>query len=162
MVSELSCQIYTSMAQLISASNGNLITVNTNQLQWLTPSNFPSWSATLKSPLQTNLISMHCFTKVNNVLIKFQPDYFLVKDWFTETTLLQGRCEDEVYSLSTLFTLHKISTNPSQRASQNLWHCRIGHPSKRIISQITKSFHLFVTSFSLNHVYNSCHINKSQ
>jgi hypothetical protein len=76
--------------------------------------------------IQKNLIFMHYFTKVNNVLIEFHPDYFLMKDWFTGTTLLQGQCEDGVYSLSTLSTLHKISTNPSQRASQNLWHSHLG------------------------------------
>jgi hypothetical protein len=39
------------MAQLISSSNGSLIAFNTNQLQQLTPSNFPSWSVTFKSLL---------------------------------------------------------------------------------------------------------------
>jgi hypothetical protein len=76
--------------------------------------------------IQKNLIFMHYFTKVNNVLIEFHPDYFLMKDWFTGATLLQGQSEDGVYSLSTLSTLHKISTNPSQRASQNLWHSHLG------------------------------------
>lgn len=39
------------MAQLISSSNGNLIIVNTNQLQRLTPFNFPSCNTTFKSLL---------------------------------------------------------------------------------------------------------------
>jgi len=101
--------------------------------------------------IQKNLIYVHYFTKVNNVLIEFHPNYFLIKDRFTGTTMLQGRCEDAVYSLSTLSTLHKIFANPSQWASQNLWHCCLGYPSKQIISQ-AKSFHLSVMSSSLNHV----------
>jgi len=42
--------------------------------------------------IQKNLIYVHYFTKVNNLLIEFHPGYFLVKDWFTRATLLQGQC----------------------------------------------------------------------
>jgi len=46
--------------------------------------------------IQKNLISVHHFTKHNNVYIEFHPTYFLVKDRITGATLLKGDCEDGV------------------------------------------------------------------
>ncbi|KAF5462750.1 hypothetical protein F2P56_018733 [Juglans regia] len=49
--------------------------------------------------IQKNLVSVHNFTKHNNVYLEFHPLYFLVKDRITGATLLKGECEDGVYPL---------------------------------------------------------------
>ena len=50
--------------------------------------------------IQKNLISVHHFTKHNNVYLEFYPTYFLVKDRITGVILLKGECEDGVYPFS--------------------------------------------------------------
>ena len=47
--------------------------------------------------IQKNLISVHHFTKHNNVYLEFHPTYFLVKDQITGVILLKDECEDGVY-----------------------------------------------------------------
>eukprot|EP00261_Vitis_vinifera_P040499 XP_019081742.1 PREDICTED: uncharacterized protein LOC109124254 [Vitis vinifera] len=49
--------------------------------------------------INKNLISVHHFTKQNNVILEFHPTYFLVKDRRTGEILLQGPCENGVYHL---------------------------------------------------------------
>ncbi|RVX07490.1 Retrovirus-related Pol polyprotein from transposon RE1 [Vitis vinifera] len=49
--------------------------------------------------INKNLISVHHFTKQNNVILEFHPTYFLVKDRRTGKILLQGPCENGVYPL---------------------------------------------------------------
>ncbi|RVW72763.1 Retrovirus-related Pol polyprotein from transposon RE1 [Vitis vinifera] len=49
--------------------------------------------------INKNLISVHHFTKQNNVILEFHPTYFLVKDRRTGEILLQGPCENGVYPM---------------------------------------------------------------
>ncbi|RVW26322.1 Retrovirus-related Pol polyprotein from transposon RE2 [Vitis vinifera] len=49
--------------------------------------------------INKNLISVHHFTKQNNVILEFHPTYFLVKDRRTGEIFLQGPCENGVYPL---------------------------------------------------------------
>jgi hypothetical protein len=55
--------------------------------------------------IKKKLISVHHFTKQNNVYLEFHPSYFLVKDRITGATLLKGACEDGVYPLSEIMTM---------------------------------------------------------
>ena len=52
--------------------------------------------------INKNFISVHHFTKQNNVILEFHPTYFLVKDRRTGEILLQGPCENGVYPLPSL------------------------------------------------------------
>ncbi|KAF8378637.1 hypothetical protein HHK36_029986 [Tetracentron sinense] len=49
--------------------------------------------------INKNLISVHHFTKQNNVLLEFHPNFFLVKDRRTGEIILQGPCEHGIYPL---------------------------------------------------------------
>jgi hypothetical protein len=46
-----------------------------------------------------SLISVHRFTSDNNVLLKFHPYFFLIKDRATRRLLLKGRCHKGLYPL---------------------------------------------------------------
>src|SRR4051812_25158106 len=46
-----------------------------------------------------NLVSVHRFTRDNNVFIEFHPYFFCIKDTHTRRTLLKGRCIGGLYPL---------------------------------------------------------------
>ena len=47
--------------------------------------------------LRKNLISVHHFTKQNNVFVELHPFHFFVKDKDTRVILLKGACNDGIY-----------------------------------------------------------------
>jgi hypothetical protein len=46
-----------------------------------------------------NLVSVHRLAKDNNVFLKFHPNFFLIKDQDTRSTILKGRCHKGLYPL---------------------------------------------------------------
>lgn len=54
-------------------------------------------SKTLCVPIIKFFISLHHFTKHNNVYFEFHLSHFLVKDQIIKVTLLKSDCEDDVY-----------------------------------------------------------------
>ncbi|WVZ62530.1 hypothetical protein U9M48_012269 [Paspalum notatum var. saurae] len=83
--------------------------------------------------INRHLISVHKLVSDNNAYAEFHPHCFLVKDRATKTTLLRGDCEDGLY-----FVPNKPASKSylSVRASSELWHRRLGHPSSALASQI--------------------------
>jgi hypothetical protein len=78
--------------------------------------------------IQKNLISVHHFTKHNNVYLEFHPTYFLVKDRITGATLLKGDCKDGVYPFPEDLPPKNIVAYVHERTTTNGWHKRLGHP----------------------------------
>ena len=117
---------------------------------------------TLNVPtINQNLISVHHFTKHNNVFLEFHPSCFFVKDQRTRETLLQGPCENGVYPLPHLRASTPIAM-VHERTSINGWHQRLGHPSSKVVARMITSFSLPISSnSSISHVCDSCSINKS-
>lgn len=112
--------------------------------------------------MHKNLISVHHFTKSNNVLIEFHPDYFFVKDWTTRAILLRGNCENGVYPLPPLAkTQSSIIANVGERTSTDTWHRRLGHPAQKIVSHIVKQFSLPLRNSVPPNNCTSCPLNKS-
>lgn len=58
--------------------------------------------------LHKNLISIHYFTKHNDVFIKFHPFYFLMKEQTMRAILLKSACENDVY----LFSTSMVASSP--------------------------------------------------
>ena len=96
-----------------------------------------------------NLVSVHHFTRSNNVYIEFHPFYFLVRDRNTGTTILRGDCQDGVYPLPQLSQIKKPPTLAlvGERTFTDLWHTRLGHPSNKICLFIISHFSLLVLRF---------------
>ncbi|WVZ90814.1 hypothetical protein U9M48_037076 [Paspalum notatum var. saurae] len=55
------------------------------------------------TPANKNLVSVHRLTTDNSVFLEFHPNFFLVKDQATKTTLLKGRCHKGLYPLPSSF-----------------------------------------------------------
>jgi histone deacetylase 1/2 len=127
---------------------------------------FPKRNFQVQDPLcvpsiNQNLISVHHFTKHNNVFLEFHPSCFFVKDQRTREILLQGPCENGVYPLP-----HPRASTPiamvHERTSINGWHQRLGHPSSKVVARMITSFSLPVSNnSSISHFCDSCSINKS-
>lgn len=99
-----------------------------------------------------NLISVHRFTKNNNVSVEFFSNLFLVKDRTTGAPLARGKCEKGVYKLqhSPLFSAHFNSLG--LRTSLQTWHSRLGHPSRRISSLIVSENKLPIIKSSMSDI----------
>lgn len=134
--------------------------------QSYTPTSSHSFSLNniLHVPKNTrNLLPVHCFTTDNNVFFEFHPTYFLVKDQHTKTPPLQGRCRQGLYHMPS-------PKRPSSRShvligvkvSQDLWHCRLGHPSSSIIHHVLKeNKNLVSTNKGIVNICNACQFGKS-
>jgi hypothetical protein len=113
--------------------------------------------------IHKNLISVHYFTKHNNVYIEFHPTYFLVKDRITGAILLKGACEDGVYP----FPEHLPSTKKNivayvhERTTPDGWHKRLGHPSSKLVHHLINAFSLPTNKNGHSSLCTSCSQNKA-
>ncbi|RVX08949.1 Retrovirus-related Pol polyprotein from transposon RE2 [Vitis vinifera] len=111
--------------------------------------------------INKNLISVHHFTKQNNVILEFHPTYFLVKDRRTGEILLQGPCENGVYHLPSSPAATPIAF-VHECTSVAGWHQPLGHPSFKVVTRLISSFSLPTTScLSGSNNCHSCSINKA-
>ncbi|KAJ0020732.1 hypothetical protein Pint_31511 [Pistacia integerrima] len=94
--------------------------------------------------IKKHLISVHHFTKQNNVYFEFHPSHFFVNDRITGATLLKGECEDGVYPLpETMATVSKPAiTYVHERTTTDGWHKRLGPPSPKIVQHLIRTFSL--------------------
>ncbi|KAJ0981423.1 hypothetical protein J5N97_009678 [Dioscorea zingiberensis] len=109
-----------------------------------------------------NLISVHRLTSDNNVYLEFHPNYFLVKDRATKKLLLQGKCEKGLYPLMTSSSVLSKTAFTGVKVPQDLWHCRLGHPSSAIVDRVIHSNDLpVISNKGIPHVCNVCQEAKS-
>jgi hypothetical protein len=117
----------------------------------------------LHAPQATkHLLSVHRFTRDNNVFFEYHPYHFFIKDTATRTPLLHGRCIGGLYPLS----LHDIKRAPavhlSTRPSPELWHQRLGHPGTFALQHVLHHNKLLVSSTNKDtHVCHACRMAKS-
>ncbi|KAJ0039048.1 hypothetical protein Pint_22927 [Pistacia integerrima] len=106
--------------------------------------------------IKKNLISVSQFCKQNNTSIEFFPNNFVVKDLSTGASLAKGRSNGNVYEWQQSSSQLFLST----KGSLNQWHRRLGHPSNRILHQITSHHSLKISKSPISNC-NSCLCNKS-
>lgn len=95
-----------------------------------------------------NLISVSKLTSDNNVSIEFFPHFCSVKDLETGKEVLRGTLEGGLYRLDPIpskkhvYATHLSQTQSSQpsrtQSIVDIWHKRLGHPSKNILSLVLK------------------------
>lgn len=111
--------------------------------------------------INKNLIYVHHFTKQNNVLLEFHPNFFLVKDRRTGEIILQGLCEHGIYPLPSSSAATPVALI-HERTSAIGWHQRLGHPSSKVVNIIISCFSLPTSSSDSNSTLcHSCLINKA-
>jgi hypothetical protein len=78
-----------------------------------------------------NLVSVHRFTKDNNLYLQNHPYRFFVKDQDTKKTLLEGRCEGGLHPLPRINQGHDCRINQALATtttpSSLRWHDRFDH-----------------------------------
>jgi hypothetical protein len=113
--------------------------------------------------IKKNLISVHHFTKHNNVYLEFHPTYFCVKDRTTGATLLKGACEDGVYPFPELppSTSNTAVAYVHERTTPDGWHKRLGHPSSKLVHRLIHVFSLPTNKNVSSSMCTSCSQNKA-
>ena len=110
--------------------------------------------------ISQNLLSVHQFTKDNNVFFEFHPSFFCIKDLFSGATLLRGKSKDGLYPLQ---SIHQIKPHAliGERVSLAHWHARLDHPSLRIVRQVLSKHHLAISTNKSPPVCHACQLGKS-
>lgn len=128
----------------------------------------PTRTATFNNTLHVhtihkNLISVHEFTKTNNLVLEFHPFHFLVKDLTSGATLLHGECDNNIY----FFPASSCKDVPSPMAfttdcvSSNIWHNCLGQPSRKLVHHIIKIYQLPPNKNASHSLCSACSINRS-
>jgi hypothetical protein len=110
--------------------------------------------------IKKNLLSVSQFTRDNNVYFEFHPFFFCIKDRLTGTTLLRGRTKDGLYTFPTSPPPPRLAFL-GERAPLDRWHCRLGHPSLRIISQVVQAHNLALFKNKNMAICPACRMGKS-
>jgi hypothetical protein len=95
-----------------------------------------------------NLVSVHRLASDNNVYFEFHPDFFLIKDLDTRSTLLSGPCRRGMYPLPSTPASSKQACGVN-KVPLDRWHHRLGHPSFHIVERVLRD-HKLPCSFDLN------------
>lgn len=130
------------------------------------PSTFFKLNNILHVPaISSNLLSVNQFTRDHNCLFIFDAAGFTIQDRSSGKTLFHG------LSSNGLYPFHGLTTSPGltgpatflgEKASSDIWHQRLGHPSFPILQSMVSAFHLpihgsgIATSFC-----GSCRLSKS-
>ncbi|XP_075099023.1 uncharacterized protein LOC142175915 [Nicotiana tabacum] len=99
-----------------------------------------------------SLLSVAQFTADNNVYFEFHPRLCVVKDRATGKVLLQGRLENGLYKLfssgrSRWHSANKVQAYLVSKSSLDFWHCRLGHPSLKVVHGVIKTLNSQVENY---------------
>lgn len=90
-----------------------------------------------------NLLSTHRLTIDNNVCVENHPHYFLIKDRASKKVLLRGPSDGGLYPVHHHQSIrNKTVFSAVTKPSHDRWHCRLGHPSSRIVDHVLGHFNL--------------------
>lgn len=105
------------------------------------------------------MINVSQFAKDNNVYFEFYQKFCLVKDILTKETLLQGREVRGLYQFNVANS--RNSANKECNVSEikqrkncekfDVWHCKLRHPSVKIVRQI-----LHDSNISVGNIFIPC------
>jgi hypothetical protein len=87
-----------------------------------------------------NLVFINGFTLDNNVFLEIRHWFFFIEDRDTRSTLLKGRCHDDLYPIRALHPT-KLSFGVN-KPSLTRWHNRLSHPTFQIVERILRKFDL--------------------
>lgn len=106
--------------------------------------------------LRKNLLSVARFTKDNNVIFLFAPDFYQIYCLHSGHLLFQGPCKDGLYPLQ----LSHASSTPQALAAihSSIWHNRLGHPSSDVSSRLSSTIG---SKVSFRNFCSECALSKS-
>jgi histone deacetylase 1/2 len=109
-----------------------------------------------------NLISTSRLAHDNHAFVEYWPKSFFVKDQDTKEVLLQGRCVDGLYPLSSSSTSSPgRHVHGAAKSSSSLWHRRLGHPSSVVVHQVLRDNSIPFSESNKESVCDACQMAKS-
>jgi len=109
------------------------------------------------------LLSIKKFRCDNHVYFEFHASMLYVKDLATKEVLLFGQSHDGLYVLSesSATSIPQAFWSPCISVTADLWHCRLGHPTPRILNLLVSSNKIVCTSRRSLTQCQACHLGKS-
>ncbi|TQE09538.1 hypothetical protein C1H46_004886 [Malus baccata] len=108
--------------------------------------------------LKQDLLSANKFILDNQCSVHLYAFHFLVKDLSSENVLFNRLVRDGFYPFHTTIpstgTQHAFAA--TSKASQDIWHQRLGHPSSRIMNKIASTSCISFTGSSHQYVFQLC------
>jgi hypothetical protein len=83
-----------------------------------------------------NLLSVHKFSRDNDVFFEYHPWYFSIKDRQSRRSLLEGRCESGLYPIKATDVPPLKRALATRTISSSQWHAWLGHPSPQVVRSI--------------------------
>ncbi|PKU83709.1 Retrovirus-related Pol polyprotein from transposon TNT 1-94 [Dendrobium catenatum] len=87
--------------------------------------------------LAHNLLSVSKLTSDNPISIRFDANGFVIKDTQDRRPLLRGNLHNGLYKISQQQNNKHVALHASPRTTQ-LWHNRLGHPHRQILSVLSR------------------------
>ncbi|KAK4415342.1 Retrovirus-related Pol polyprotein from transposon RE1 [Sesamum alatum] len=111
--------------------------------------------------ISKHLLSVHKFSRDNDVFFEFHPWHFSIKDRKSKTSLLEGRCESRLYPIKASDVAALKHALVSNTTSFTQWHARLGHPSSQVVQSILRLNNISCAKESQLPVCNACRVAKS-
>ena len=111
--------------------------------------------------ISKHLLSVHKFSRDNDVFFEFHPWHFSIKDRQSRKSLLNGRCESGLYPIKPSDVDNLKHALVSRSTTHAQWHARLGHPSSQVIKSILRLNNISCASESSLSVCNACQLAKS-
>ena len=108
-----------------------------------------------------NLLSVHKFSRDNDVFFEYHPWHFSVKDRQSRKSLLEGRCESGLYPIKATDVPPLKRALATRTISSSQWHARLGHPSPQIVRSILVLNKIPCSRDSTPSICNACQLAKS-
>jgi hypothetical protein len=108
-----------------------------------------------------HLLSVHKFSRDNDVFFEYHPWHFSIKDRQSRKSLLDGRCESGLYPIKAQdlpVLKHALAT---RSISYSQRHARLGHPSTQVVWSILHLNKLSSSSVATSSVCDACQLAKS-
>jgi hypothetical protein len=83
-----------------------------------------------------NLLSVHKFSRDNDVFFEYHPWHFSIKDRQSRRSLLEGRCESGLYPIKATDVPPLKRALATRTISSSQWHARLEHPSPQGVRSI--------------------------
>ncbi|KAK4424666.1 Retrovirus-related Pol polyprotein from transposon RE1, partial [Sesamum alatum] len=111
--------------------------------------------------ISKHLLSVHKFSRDNDVFFEFHPWHFSIKDRKSKTSLLEGRCESGLYPIKASDVAALKHALVSNTTCFTQWHARLGHPSSQVAQSILRLNNISCARESHLPVCNACRVAKS-
>ena len=88
--------------------------------------------------ISKHLLFVHKFFHDNDVCFEYHPWNFSIKDRRSRKSLLDGRCESDLYPIKPFDVDDLKHALVSRSTTHTQWHARLGRPSSQVVKSILR------------------------